>query len=53
MESGTENEKQKFVFLGWQMINDNLHLLFQQMCPSMDISFLRRLVGGPNMKRLA
>jgi hypothetical protein len=29
------NRKQKFVFLGWQMINSNQRLLFQQTCPSM------------------
>jgi hypothetical protein len=29
------NGKWKFVFLCWQKINGNQHLLFQQMCPSM------------------
>ncbi len=31
------NEKQKFVFLGQQTLNDNRRLLFQQTCPSMNI----------------
>jgi hypothetical protein len=29
------NGKRKFVFIGWQMINSNQGLLFQQTCPSM------------------
>ncbi len=37
MENGT-NGKHKFVFLGWQMINGSLRLLFQQMSLSMSIT---------------
>ncbi len=32
--------KKKFVSLGWQMINGNLRLLFQQTCPSLTNSSL-------------
>ncbi len=32
------NGKQKFVFLGWQMINSNLLLRFPQMCSSSHVA---------------
>jgi hypothetical protein len=44
------NGKQKFVFIGWQTINSNRLMTFQQTCPSMCIIWARiqRFSSRPN-----
>ncbi len=37
--TANRNGKRKFLFLGWETINGNQRLLFQQKCPSMVITF--------------
>ncbi len=44
------NEKQKFVFIGWQTINSNRLMTFQQPYPSMCITWatIQRFSTRPN-----
>jgi hypothetical protein len=46
--SANRNGKRKFVFLGWETINGNQRLLFQQKCPSVVITFSIRSCTSRN-----
>jgi hypothetical protein len=40
--------KRTFVFLAWQTINCNRHLLFQQKCPSVPLMDVSSSVSNPD-----